>query len=138
MPIGVLVVVVMICVVIPIYRIVAEKYEAMNVPSKAVSFDPVKVPQREKVLYEYADAGIVLNLLDETCQSASIRKALAEEFTLNPAIIKALSLVEETGGKHKGCYAIKTSSEEILFTIEASNVQGARLDLSYFTKVGSR
>lgn len=121
----------------PIHRIVAEKYEAMNVPSKAVSFDPVKVPQRKKVLYEYADAGNVLSLLDESCQSASIRKALAEEFVLNPAIIKALSLTEEGGDKHQGCYAIKTSSEEVLFAVEGDNQDGSRLDLAYFTKVNT-
>ena len=137
MPIGVLVVVVMICVVIPIYQIVAKKYDAMNVATKAVSFDPVKVPQREKVLYEYADSGNVLSLLEETCQSASIRKALADKFMLNPAIIKALSLVEETGDKHKGCYAIKTSSEEVLFAVEGDNQVGSRLDLAYFTEVSA-
>lgn len=107
-----------------------------NQASAQVAPAPINAsPQEPKALYQYADAGNVMTLLLAPCELRAIKKDIADESMLNPDIIKALSFKDDDGKTHQGCYAILSSSEEVVFTIEGDSAQRTRLDLSYFTKI---
>ena len=118
-----------------IYHKLTDVPEPPKAEIQAVPVQTTTSPQEPKALYQYADAGNVMTLLDGPCERAAIKKDIADESALNPDIIKALAFKDDAGKTHSGCYAILTSSEEVVFTIEGDNAQRTRLDLSYFTRI---
>ena len=118
-----------------VYHKLTDVPEPPKAEIQAVPVQTTASPQEPKALYQYADAGNVMTLLDGPCERAAIKKDIADESALNPDIIKALAFKDDAGKTHSGCYAILTSSEEVVFTIEGDNAQRTRLDLSYFTRI---
>ena len=118
-----------------IYHKLTDVPEPPKAEIQAVPVQTTTSPQEPKALYQYADAGNVMTLLDGPCERAAIKKDIADESALNPDIIKALSFKDEAGAVHHGCYAILSSSQEVVYTIEGDNAQRSRLELSYFDKI---